>query len=152
MKHVGRKAGLKDQVLEVITTYRFLFDESGLPGLRFVLGFHVPLRRLAWLMVYAVLFLLTMRDTHRLLAEYYAYDDRVNQEILEVRCTAGLPIKINSNVMQNKGVPPRRWTVCVDHCRKSITLHSSLGKCLVCTLCICIKCMRRFICLLKKKN
>ncbi|XP_054929270.1 acid-sensing ion channel 4-B-like [Dermacentor andersoni] len=79
----GRLTGVWAQLKDAVTTYRLLFDESGLPGLRFVLGFRHPLRRLAWLAVYAVLFVLTMRDTHKLLTEYYAYDDRVNQEILE---------------------------------------------------------------------
>ncbi|KAL1433054.1 hypothetical protein MTO96_002028 [Rhipicephalus appendiculatus] len=84
----GRLTGVWAQLKDAVTTYRLLFDESGLPGLRFVLGFRHPLRRLAWLAVYAVLFVLTMRDTHKLLTEYYAYDDRVNQEILEMRTFA----------------------------------------------------------------
>lgn len=80
-----RSVGLRAELQEVVTSYRLLFDESGLPGLRFVLGFHLNPRRLAWLVLYATLFLLTMRDTHRLLAEYYAYEDRVNQDIMETK-------------------------------------------------------------------
>ncbi|EEC04622.1 hypothetical protein IscW_ISCW017563, partial [Ixodes scapularis] len=77
--------GLRAELQEVVTSYRLLFDESGLPGLRFVLGFHLNPRRLAWLALYATLFILTMRDTHRLLADYYTYDDCISQEVLQAR-------------------------------------------------------------------
>ncbi|KAM7293355.1 acid-sensing ion channel 2-like [Ixodes scapularis] len=75
-----RLVGLRAELREVVTTYRLLFDESGLPGLRFVLGFHLNSRRLVWLALYATLFLLTMWDSHRLLADYYTYDASVNQK------------------------------------------------------------------------
>ncbi|CAN7998345.1 unnamed protein product [Ixodes pacificus] len=64
-----------------VEAFRRMFSESGVPGLRVILGFSAPSRRLLWAAVLALLVGLGLHDLYAAFSDFAQYEDTVDVEL-----------------------------------------------------------------------
>ncbi|XP_040061724.1 acid-sensing ion channel 4-B-like [Ixodes scapularis] len=64
-----------------VEAFRRMFSESGVPGLRVILGFSAPSRRLLWAAVLALLVGLGLHDLYAAFRDFAQYEDTVDVEL-----------------------------------------------------------------------
>ncbi|EEC05127.1 hypothetical protein IscW_ISCW017829 [Ixodes scapularis] len=64
-----------------LEAFRRMFSESGVPGLRVILGFSAPSRRLLWAAVLALLVGLGLHDLYAAFRDFAQYEDTVDVEL-----------------------------------------------------------------------
>ncbi|KAG0412683.1 hypothetical protein HPB47_010167 [Ixodes persulcatus] len=89
-----------------LEAFRRMFSESGVPGLRVILGFSAPSRRLLWVAVLALLVGLGLHDLYVVFRDFAQYEDTVDVELSRSPEGLALPAVTICNLNQAARVLP----------------------------------------------